>query len=365
MRLCRERLGIGFYSHFNNNLYTYGKKSMTGHKIRYILFLLLILLAFSLYTLSQHGGKRGKNEKRSNTAEENTVGKARGAVLEDLHGFVVWSTNRYGNHELVQMTLPDKKIKRLTNNSLADTFPRISPDGSKIVFTRAQRPKVSQRQYLLWDIYLLDLRTSQEKFLVKNGYQPSWSQNGNAIYFQLNGNSIGKYDLATGRESMVFKSGESVHVPQGVSLGMPSWSEKNRAVAVTFRDGLDATGIIQTNGDVLLLGEGCQIAWSPDESWLYYVDHDWKRNNIFYRIDIRTKKKILFFDSPTQFSHEYFPKLDRDEKYLVYGASTGGHEHDQADYEIFLWRVGSAFDTSVRLTFDPANDCWPDIYLKP
>jgi Tol biopolymer transport system component len=289
--------------------------------------------------------------------------RVKGVHIEDLNGFIIWSTNRYGNHELVKMTLPDKNIIRFTNNPQANTFPRISPDGNQVVFNRAQKTNVSQRDYLSWDIYLLDMHSGTEILLVENGYAPSWSEKGNAIYFQRKGVSVWKYDFATTHETVVFESGKSAHTPEGVTFGMPSWSDKSLAMAVTLRDGLYGTGIIKTGGDVLQLGGGCQIQWSPDGSWLYYVDHDLKMNNVFYRIDFKTRKKVLLFDSPTLYSHEYFPKLDKSGKYLVYGASTGGHELDQADYEIFLWRVGSPFDSAVRLTNDPANDCWPDIYL--
>ncbi len=324
----------------------------------------LLVVAGSWYLDVRH--KRQMNNQAISLKPDNRERTAvlPGAAIDELHGFIVWSTNRYGNHELAEMTLPDRKIVRLTRNPLQDTFPRISPDGNRLVFTRSQKPNVSQRNSLLWDIYLYDLRSGGEKLLAKNGYAPSWSDRGDAVYFLRNGDSIWRYDTATGQSAMVFKSGKTVHVPLGVTLGMPSWNDNNRAMAVTFREGLDGTGIIKSNGDVALLGGGCQIQWSPDGSWLYYVDHDWRQNTIFNRIDLKTKEKSLLFDSPTRFSHEYFPKLDRTGKYLVFGASTGGHELDQADYEIFLWRVASPFSSAVRLTFNPANDCWPDLYLK-
>jgi hypothetical protein len=333
-----------------------------------ILFLILACLPFVAYYMVVKvlhiGGGQSNAKSISSDNREGTKGAVKGAAVEELHGFVVWSSNRYGNHELVKMTLPDKQIIRLTTNQLADTFPRISPDGKRLVFNRAQKLNVSQRDYLLWDVYLLDLLTGEEKLLAKNGYQPSWSEKGTAVYFQRSGFSIGRYELATGRESVVFESGKSAKINGDVSLGMPSWSDKNKAMAVTFRDGMRATGLIQASGDVVRLGDGCQLTWSPDGTWLYYVDHDWKQNNIFYRIDLKNKQSIFLFDSPTEYSHEYFPKLDNTQKFIVFGSSTGGHEHDQADYEIFLWRIGSPYDSAVRLTFDKANDCWPDIYLN-
>jgi hypothetical protein len=70
-------------------------------------------------------------------------------------------------------------------------------------------------------------------------------------------------------------------------------------------------------------------------------------------------------DLPGNFSHEYFPRLSRDSRWLVWGASAGDHEHDMADYEIFLWQVGRPFTEAIRLTYNTANDRWPDIFIEP
>jgi hypothetical protein len=50
---------------------------------------------------------------------------------------------------------------------------------------------------------------------------------------------------------------------------------------------------------------------------------------------------------------------------MVLGASAGGHEHDTADYEIFLWKTGAPAAAAARLTFHTGNDCWPDVWLEP
>ena len=36
---------------------------------------------------------------------------------------------------------------------------------------------------------------------------------------------------------------------------------------------------------------------------------------------------------------------------------------DIADYEIYLWEVGSPFEKAVRLTYHSGNDRWPDIFV--
>ena len=40
-----------------------------------------------------------------------------------------------------------------------------------------------------------------------------------------------------------------------------------------------------------------------------------------------------------------------------------GHDHDIADYEIYLWHVGDKPEEDVRLTYHSANDRWPDIFI--
>ena len=48
---------------------------------------------------------------------------------------------------------------------------------------------------------------------------------------------------------------------------------------------------------------------------------------------------------------------------LVFGAAREGHEHDTADYEIFLWRIGEPSEKAARVSFHSGNDQWPDVYV--
>ena len=120
----------------------------------------------------------------------------------------------------------------------------------------------------------------------------------------------------------------------------------------------------QVSGVKHQVGYGCQLTWAPKEDYLYFVDTGGRMSNKFVRYDLQTGKKIDWLDMPGTFSHEYFPKVSNTEEYMVFGASEGGHEHDSADYEIFLWRLGSPASEIARLTYHTSNDNWPDIYLK-
>jgi len=46
----------------------------------------------------------------------------------------------------------------------------------------------------------------------------------------------------------------------------------------------------------------------------------------------------IFMDLPGRRSHEYFPQVSSDGKWLVWAATQRGHDHDIADYEIYLWK---------------------------
>jgi hypothetical protein len=47
----------------------------------------------------------------------------------------------------------------------------------------------------------------------------------------------------------------------------------------------------------------------------------------------------------------------------VWGITQRGHDHDTADYEIYLWEVGTPREKAVRLTYNSANDRWPDVFI--
>ncbi len=286
-------------------------------------------------------------------------------IVAGLHGFVVWSSNRFGNHDILKLSLPDRKLTRLTHHPHTEYFPRISPDGRKIVFARSRAPWVPQRNYYAWDVYFLDLETGREQLVAEHGNVPTWSKDGKAVFFQRNGNLFVRHELDNGRELVIASPGSIPGLPQKIIFETPSWSLQNQAMAVTLRGGMRETAIIDARGNIRRVGDGCQLTWSPDGSFLYQVDHGGNVLNAIYRVNAKTLTRTLWFDASGRWSHEYFPKLSNCGKVLVFGASQCGHEHDSADYEIFLWPVNRPVSEVVRLTYHTGNDCWPDIFLRP
>ncbi len=297
---------------------------------------------------------------KGSTAEKVRIHEA----IATMKGFMVWSSNRGGNHDIWRFDFPSGNISQITTHDHTEYYARISPDGTKIVFSRSQPAWVSQRQKKPWDVYIRDLANGQEQMIATNANTPTWSSDGKEVYYELDETKVAAYNLTTGEQRVLHEAGAG-QVQAGVLMETPSYNDKDQRLAVTFRGPKRGTMMIEKDGTVRGIADGCQLTWAPDFSYLVYMDKGGKMKNAFYRIDPQTlKRSAIWLDLPEPYSHEYFPRVDNTMRYLVCGAAAKGHEHDKADYEIFLWKIGTPAEQAVRLTWHNGNDCWPDIYLE-
>jgi uncharacterized membrane protein YbhN (UPF0104 family) len=320
------------------------------------------LLALQWRSMKKSGSKTAPPQGHATEIPANEDGK-RQQVTQGLNGFVVWSSNRGGNHDIYKMSFPDLNIVRLTTHPHVDYYARISPGGGRIVFARSQEPWVSQRNEIPWDVYMLDLNSMKETLVAKYGNVPTWSPDGAGVCFQRNGTIFVEHRLSDGIELTRFSS-EQAALPHNTHLQTPVLNAAGNALAATLRKGKRATVIIEKTHAVRKVAGGCQLNWGPKDAYLYYIDKGGHKKNALYRIDPLSLEKTIWLDLPGDYSHEYFPRVSPDGSHLVIGASSEGHEHDQVDYEIFLWQIGSPPSAAARLTFHDGNDCWPDIWLN-
>jgi len=287
----------------------------------------------------------------------------RTAAVREMRGFMVWSSNRSGQHDLQMMRFPGLSITPLTTHPHVDTFPRISPDGERVVFCRSREPWVSQRNPVPWDVYVLDLASGRERKIAANANTPTWSARGDAVFYQRNAGEFVRHTLADDTATVLFEAGRDP-MPGGVNLQTPSFSEKHQAMAVTLRRARRSVRIVPRDGEPIeVTRSGCQLAWTPGGRFLVYVDHGGRMKNAIYRFDLEQRKSAQWLDLPGAYSHEYFPRVANNGRHLVLGAAAEGHEHDVADYEIFLWDPRTPAAAAVRLTFHTGNDCWPDLWV--
>jgi dipeptidyl aminopeptidase/acylaminoacyl peptidase len=298
----------------------------------------------------EHGGPNARQKE----AIRRTIG--------NLRARIAWSSSRSGNHELYILELPSLNIRRLTHNDFVDFFPRFSPDGQKLVFSRSTEPWVSERDSERWDTWIMDLASGQEQRVAQGGTTPRWVD-GKKITFQR-GRQVMLKDLKSGRETVLL-DGSDPEVDARIYTPQLCPTHRN-LLAFTARGKLHGVYVASlAEQRYVRFGDGCEMGWFPDGRRLLWIETKGNGKTRAVASSLDATKTGVLIDLPGEFSHEYFLSLSQGGRWLVWGASAGGHEHDVADYELFLWRVGSPAEKAVRLTYNAANDRWPDIYTLP
>jgi Tol biopolymer transport system component len=89
-------------------------------------------LAFTLATAALSQAPKGLP---ANPAPDEVA--AQKALAGKANGFVVWSSSRDGNHKIYSMSPDGSNLRKITSGNKTDWYPRISPDGKQVLFTRS------------------------------------------------------------------------------------------------------------------------------------------------------------------------------------------------------------------------------------
>jgi len=293
-------------------------------------------------------------------------------VGEKANGTIVWSSSRVGNHDLFTMKTDGSEVTQITKGEHVDWFPRFSPSGEKILFCRSKKGWVSERDANTsdkWDIYTINPDGSEPKKVVESASWGSWISEDEILF--VRDTKVFRRKLGSSEETQLMDS-EGVSDLSGALLQQPELSSDGKYLAVTLRGSKRETGIWNLAKKTWTqTGLGCQVNWTPDHESIYWVHPTGNGGSRVLKMPIENGKppkdpdedKLEFMDIPGRRSHEYFPQLSRDGKWLVWGITQRGHDHDTADYEIYLWEVGSPKEKAVRLTHNSANDRWPDLFI--
>lgn len=289
--------------------------------------------------------------------------RALAAAARSFRGRIVWSSNRSGNHEiyLVDLRGADSRLAKITDDPRVDSFPRFSPDGSKILFNRSRPTWVSDRDPGPWDVWIMDADGARPRRVAEHGFHASFTADGGSVVFARSGHVV-RHSLADGREEVL--------VDARKVLG--GWAQepelRNQHLAATIRGGRRRSfGVYDIAGKSFaeFHGDSCQIGWWPGEERVLWIEgHAGKGGTRVAWGPTDGSRVETLIDLPGRYSHEYFPRLSRDGRWLVWAASSGAHEPGRADYEIFLWRVGEPWERALRLTHHTGNDQWPDILSR-
>ena len=194
--------------------------------------------------------------------------------LQSIDGFVVFSSNRDGNHDIFKLDLDDQSLSKLTTHPHTETYPRISPDGTRLVFARAHQPWVSQRNTVAWNVILMDLQTGQETILSERSTAPAWVDNDRVSFIQ-DTVRFETINLKTNERTTVYETGLGNQMPKGSGIYNPKINPATGQVVFTAKQSHigSNTGFwgtaIDTKGRHKAVLDGCELTWSSNGCLLY------------------------------------------------------------------------------------------------
>ena len=300
--------------------------------------------------------------------------EAMGRAGEKVNARIVWSTSREsGHHDIFIMNAGGSDVRPLTTSDHVDWFPRFSPDGTRVTFCRSKARWVSEmnaKRNKRWDIFSVNADGTEEKKLIPDATWATWTPDGKILFSRTTEAYV--YDPATGEEVLVLDGAANLH--KRVVLQQPQMSPDGKHIAITLRGRMRETGIWDlANESWTKVGGGCQINWFPSGDRIIRVNENTGRGKTeVWAIDVADGKPVdpnprtsfvRLMDLPGRRSHEYFPKISADGKWMVWCATARGHDHDIYDYEVYIWEIGTAQEEATRLTFHSGNDRWPDVFV--
>ena len=140
-----------------------------------------VALTIALVGCATAGSGQSGSEEQPTEAEKQAMTSVGGKA----NGLVVWSSSRLGNHDLFVMNTDGSNVHAITEGDAVDWFPRFSPDGSRILFTRSKKGWVYERDANAdgkWDIYTVTPDGKEETKVVDNASWGGWIGSDQIVY---------------------------------------------------------------------------------------------------------------------------------------------------------------------------------------
>lgn len=294
------------------------------------------------------------------------VPRAAGCAPNDA-GFVVWESNRTGEYRIWRQDLAGGKPYRVSADEPGRDHccAKLSPNGSRLVYlslaggARRYGPDAGT-------LHLVDADGGRDRVLVPAARHYGehraavwWGED--ELVFIDGRNATQKLRLSTGATAEL--------VPPGTGgVGNEGWlvAPGGRVASgntPTFSDFLAGKGVTLRPS----LG-GCQPAFSDDGRFAVWSAGAGGPIDAF---DLATRRSWTILEKgdshlPAGRGYAYFPALSNDASLLAVGASTGGHDHFRADYDIFVVELDPQGllpqGKATAVAPDPAVDRFPDLY---
>ena len=289
------------------------------------------------------------------------------------NGWIVWASNRNDNrHEIYRMKADGSRPTRLTFNG--GTMASWSPDGRWIAY----RNGAGAVHIMAWD-------GSDDREVLAAGKPWFWYHDRSGLFVGDDKHNYYRYSPRTGARDYLFARGDFSRIgdagfdPRGIThdgrfllAHTTRFAHGYKADNGVLKAGHAAVAVdLGFKESLFIIGPGCEPNASPRGSLVYHVCGHKEECPLvpdIMKLDMadimsRSSYRVEVSAPDPDWGHEYFPRVSNDNRWLVYGASTGCHDHDSCNYEIFIHRLGAGRQSRVRLTHHPQNDRWPHLFV--
>jgi len=288
------------------------------------------------------------------------------------NGWITFASKRQdGRREIYLMKADGAGVTRLTFDGGED--PKWSPNGAWIAY---QKNDIGPTMVIRWD--------GSDKKQVHQGQPMFWMQDGSGLVTNV-GFDYYLVDPDTGKTKLLFKRDDfdqlrkrkASLVATGISrdgrwlIGQSTVYAGGNAGSNGMFDNTSSVVVLdfKDRSKVYYVGNGCEGTFNPAGTTMYHVRGlDAERDLYQLRTDDlkdRASYKPEVAVPAAEFGYEYFPSVSNDGKWMAYGATTGCHDHDNCDYEIFIHKIGTGPLGRTRVTTNTANDRWPSLWVGP
>lgn len=294
------------------------------------------------------------------------------ALSSKVGGLVVWTSSREGLPHIFGMKVDGSELRQLSTGERTDWYPRLSPDGTKVLFTRSHAKGFVRQSAAntpgAWNLFTVNVDGSDPKKVVTDGVWGSWVSADEIVF--VRGSQVIRAKLDGSEETVVLDAAKQP-VLASATLQQPQLSPDGKYLALTLGGGRRQVGVWKVKKQVWHeAGRGAQATWTPDGTALVWSDIMGKELSSISRVAVEKgipaksaeNARETLLDMPGRRSHEAFPRLSADGKWLVYSSAINGAENDIEDYELFVWELGTPPEAAVRLTFNTGSDAWPDVF---
>ncbi len=294
-----------------------------------------------------------KPKEEKTNIKENQIDLSSFKPLVSVKGKIVFQSDMDGDNEIYLLT--KKGLKKLTNNSWSDEYPKWSPNGKKIVFM--SNPKGN------YDIFVMDIDGFNLKQLTSsqlNEKDPVWLPKKNKIAFTVERKGfIRKKHIINILDLKTMEKKNAMPLYQGLNA-LPNFSPSGFLMGFTGKRtvGWDVAIYDFRTGKVSFLTEGgkaCRPHFSHDGKKIAYVSSiaDGKGDIWIMNPDGSSKMRLTRRNE----TYDYFPSWSPDDKFIVFSSSTRNHKL-RGNWALYLINVSTG---KASLLLDtPGRDLFPD-----